>query len=248
SMDPRQHFTQPPPRYTPASLIKELDEKGIGRPSTYAAIISNIIDREYVAQDERRTLAPTDLGFLVTDLLVESFPDILNVEFTAGMEDELDKIEEGKEKWTKAMKRFYTPFSRDLKKAETEMRDVKRQEVPTEIPCEKCGAMMVIKWGRNGEFLACPQYPECKSTKNFSRDENGGIKVAEEVLRTANSKSLKKCRSTKAARTAAGRCFFVGASTASFSAVAAIPNVRPYVLWRNRWILASSARTAAKAT
>jgi DNA topoisomerase-1 len=181
SMDPRQHFTQPPPRYTQASLIKELDEKGIGRPSTYAAIISNILDREYVLQDERRTLAPTDLGFLVTDLLVESFPDILNVEFTAGMEDELDKIEDGKEKWTKAMKRFYTPFARDLKKAETEMRDVKRQEVPTDIPCEKCGAMMVIKWGRNGEFLACPQYPECKSTKNFIRDETGKIKVAEEV-------------------------------------------------------------------
>jgi DNA topoisomerase-1 len=117
SMEPRQHFTQPPPRYTQASLIKELDEKGIGRPSTYAAIISNILDREYVIQDERRSLAPTDLGFLVTDLLVESFPDILNVEFTAGMENELDKIEEGKEAWTKAMKRFYTPFSRDLKKA-----------------------------------------------------------------------------------------------------------------------------------
>jgi DNA topoisomerase I len=181
SMDPRQHFTQPPPRYTQASLIKELDENGIGRPSTYAAIISNILDREYVLQDERRTLAPTDLGFLVTDLLVESFPDILNVEFTAGMEDELDKIEDGKEKWTKAMKRFYTPFARDLKKAETEMRDVKRQEVPTDIPCEKCGAMMVIKWGRNGEFLACPQYPECKSTKNFIRDETGKIKVAEEA-------------------------------------------------------------------
>jgi len=181
SMEPRQHFTQPPPRYTQASLIKELDENGIGRPSTYAAIISNILDREYVAQDERRTLAPTDLGFLVTDLLVESFPDILNVEFTAGMEDELDKIEDGKEKWTKAMKRFYTPFARDLKKAETEMRDVKRQEVPTDIPCEKCGAMMVIKWGRNGEFLACPQYPECKSTRNFTRDESGKIKIAEDV-------------------------------------------------------------------
>ncbi len=181
SMDPRQHFTQPPPRFTQASLIKELDENGIGRPSTYAAIISNILDREYVLQDERRTLAPTDLGILVTDLLVESFPDILNVEFTAGMEDELDKIEDGKEKWTKAMKRFYTPFARDLKKAEIEMRDVKRQEVPTDIPCEKCGAMMVIKWGRNGEFLACPQYPECKSTKNFIRDETGKIKVAEDV-------------------------------------------------------------------
>ena len=180
SMDPRQHFTQPPPRYTQASLIKELDENGIGRPSTYAAIISNILDREYVLQNEGRSLAPTDLGFLVTDLLVESFPDILNVEFTAGMEDELDKIEEGKEKWTKAMKRFYTPFSRDLKKAEKEMRDVKRQEVPTEIDCDKCGAKMVIKWGRNGEFLACPQYPECKNTKNFSRSETGGIEIAVE--------------------------------------------------------------------
>jgi DNA topoisomerase-1 len=180
SMDPRQHFTQPPPRYTQASLIKELDEKGIGRPSTYAAIISNILDREYVLQNEGRSLAPTDLGFLVTDLLVESFPDILNVEFTAGMEDELDKIEEGKEKWTKAMKRFYTPFSRDLKKAEKEMRDVKRQEVPTDIDCDKCGAKMVIKWGRNGEFLACPQYPECKNTKNFRRSEGGEIEIAPE--------------------------------------------------------------------
>jgi DNA topoisomerase-1 len=180
SMDPRQHFTQPPPRYSQASLIKELDEKGIGRPSTYAAIISNILDREYVVQNEGRALAPTDLGFLVTDLLVESFPDILNVEFTAGMEDELDKIEEGKEKWTKAMKRFYTPFSRDLKKAEKEMRDVKRQEVPTDIDCDKCGAKMVIKWGRNGEFLACPQYPECKNTKNFKRSEAGDITIAPE--------------------------------------------------------------------
>ena len=180
SLDPRQHFTQPPPRYTQASLIKELDDKGIGRPSTYATIISNILDREYVEQDERRALAATDLGFLVTDLLVESFPDILNVEFTASMEDELDKIEDGTEKWTKAMKRFYTPFAQDLKKAEKEMRDVKRQEVPTDIACEKCGALMVIKWGRNGEFLACPQYPECKTTKNFKRDEAGAIQVVVE--------------------------------------------------------------------
>jgi DNA topoisomerase-1 len=180
SMEPRQHFTQPPPRYTQASLIKELDERGIGRPSTYAAIISNILDREYVVQSESRSLAPTDLGFLVIDLLVESFPDILNVEFTAGMEDELDKIEDGKEKWTRAMKRFYTPFSRDLKKAEKEMRDVKRQEVPTDIACDKCGAMMVIKWGRNGEFLACPQYPECKNTKNFKRSETGEIEIVAE--------------------------------------------------------------------
>jgi DNA topoisomerase-1 len=180
SMDPRQHFTQPPPRFTQASLIKDLDEKGIGRPSTYAAIISNILDREYVLQTESRSLAPTDLGLLVNDLLVQSFPDILNVEFTAGMEDELDKIEEGKEKWTKAMQRFYTPFERDLKKAEKEMRDVKRQEVPTDIACEKCSALMVVKWGRNGEFLACPNYPECKSTKNFKRNDGGAIEIAVE--------------------------------------------------------------------
>ncbi len=180
SMEPRQHFTQPPPRYTQASLIKELDEKGIGRPSTYAAIISNILDREYVVQDERRALAPTELGLLVTDLLVESFPDILNVEFTAVMENELDKIEDGKEPWTKAMKRFYTPFARDLKKAASEMRDVKRQEVPTDIACDKCGAMMVVKWGRNGEFLACPKYPECKNTKNFKRNDKGEVHVAPE--------------------------------------------------------------------
>jgi len=180
AMEPRQHFTQPPPRFTQASLIKELDEKGIGRPSTYAAIISNILDREYVSQNESRQLVPTDLGFLVNDLLVESFPDILNVEFTASMEDELDKIEDGKEKWTKAMKRFYTPFAKDLKKAEKEMRDVKRQEVPTDIACEKCGKLMVVKWGRNGEFIACPSYPECKNTKNFKRDDKGEIEIAVE--------------------------------------------------------------------
>ncbi len=177
SLEPRQHFTQPPPRFSQASLIKELDEKGIGRPSTYAVIVSNILTREYVAQDERRTLVPTELGMLITDLLVDCFPDILNVEFTAGMENNLDKIEAGSEDWTKVMKRFYTSFSRDLKMAEAEMRDVKREEVPTDIACEKCGAMMVVKWGRNGEFLACPKYPDCKNTKNFTRDEEGKITV-----------------------------------------------------------------------
>src|SRR5207253_11275122 len=177
---PEQHFTQPPSRFTQATLIKELEDKGIGRPSTYASIVGTILNKEYVLEDDGRRLKPTYLGFLVTDLLVESFPDILNVEFTAGMEDELDKIEDGKEKWTKAMKRFYTSFSRDLKKAEKEMRDVKRQEVPTDIACEKCGAMMVVKWGRNGEFLACPRYPECKNTKNFKRNEKGELNIAAE--------------------------------------------------------------------
>ncbi|MFQ5682288.1 MAG: type I DNA topoisomerase [Candidatus Binatia bacterium] len=181
SLDPRQHFTQPAPRYTQASLIKELDEKGIGRPSTYAGIVSNVLDKEYVVLDERRSLAPTELGFLVTDLLVDSFPDILNVKFTAGMEELLDRIEEGKEDWLKVMKHFYSSFSRDLKRAQSEMRDVKREETPTEIACEKCGAMMVIKWGRNGEFLACPQYPECKNTKNFTRGAEGQLEVVEEA-------------------------------------------------------------------
>ena len=181
ALEPHQHFTQPPPRFTQATLIKELDEKGIGRPSTYAGILSNVLDREYVILDERKSLMPTELGFLVTDLLVGSFPDILNVEFTAGMENVLDKIEEGKEDWVKVMKRFYSSFSRDLKRAETEMRDVKREETPTDIACDKCGAMMVVKWGRNGEFLACPRYPECKSTKNFTRGTNGDVQVAEEV-------------------------------------------------------------------
>ncbi|MFQ5874044.1 MAG: type I DNA topoisomerase [Dehalococcoidia bacterium] len=181
SLEPRQHFTQPPPRFTQATLIKELDERGIGRPSTYAGILSNVLNREYVVVDERRSLMPTELGFLVTELLVDSFPDILNAEFTAGMEGILDKVEEGKENWIKVMKRFYASFSRDLKKAESEMRDVKREEVPTDIPCEKCGAMMVVKWGRNGEFLACPRYPGCRNTKNFTRGTNGDVQVVDEV-------------------------------------------------------------------
>ena len=116
---------------------------------------------------------------LVTDLLVESFPDVLNVEFTAGMEDELDLIEEGREHWVAAMRRFWTPFAKDLERAEVEMRDVKREERPTDLACEKCGKPMVIKWGRRGEFLACSGYPECRNTTNFTRDEDGTIKPVE---------------------------------------------------------------------
>jgi DNA topoisomerase-1 len=176
---PEQHFTQPPPRYTQATLIKALEELGIGRPSTYAAIMSTILDREYVVEDDQRRLKPTELGFLVTDLLVESFPDVLNVEFTAGMEEELDAIEEGRENWVATMRRFWIPFAKDLERAEVEMRDVKREERPTEFACEKCGQPMLIKWGRRGEFLACRGYPECKNTKNFTRDELGNIRPVE---------------------------------------------------------------------
>ena len=176
---PEQHFTQPPPRFTQATLIKELEEKGIGRPSTYASIMGTILNKEYVVEDEQKRLRPTELGGLVTDLLVESFPDVLNVEFTAGMEDELDLIEEGKEPYVAAMRRFWTPFAKDLERAKVEMRDVKREERPTDLVCERCGKPMVIKWGRRGEFLACSGYPECRSTTNFTRDENGKIRPAE---------------------------------------------------------------------
>ncbi|HHD11229.1 MAG TPA: type I DNA topoisomerase, partial [Deltaproteobacteria bacterium] len=140
----RQHFTQPPPRYTEASLIRELEEKGIGRPSTYALILSTIQDRGYVVKEKGR-LKPTELGFLVTELLVKSFPDILNVQFTAHLEEELDRVEEGKLKWIDVIKEFYSRFREDLERAKEEMQTIKGQEEPTDIPCKKCGRMMVIK-------------------------------------------------------------------------------------------------------
>ena len=135
---PNQHFTQPPPRFTQATLIKELEDKSIGRPSTYASIMGTILNKEYVVEDEQRRLHPTDLGMLITDLLVGSFPDILNAEFTAGMEAVLDQIEEGREDWRHAIERFYTPFALDLARAEKEMRDVKGDGEPTAIACEEC--------------------------------------------------------------------------------------------------------------
>jgi DNA topoisomerase-1 len=178
-LEPSQHFTQPPPRYTQASLIRALEEKGIGRPSTYATIMSTIIDREYVHQDEQKRLVPSQLGELVTDLLVESFPDILNAEFTAELENRLDKVESGDDNWVSITRGFYDPFRDDLDRAKVSMRDVKRAVQETEIPCENCGRLLVVKWGRNGEFLACPGYPDCKFTCNFSRDDNGNIRIEE---------------------------------------------------------------------
>ena len=188
---PRQHFTEPPPRFSEATLVKELEDKGIGRPSTYAAIISNIQDREYVNVDQRRFF-PTELGLLITELLVENFPDIINVEFTAKMEGQLDDIEMGKADWVKAMKAFYDNFSKELERAKLQMRDVKREEIPTDIVCEKCKANMVIKWGKMGEFLACPNYPECKNTSNFRRDESGKIEIVVEELELSDE-TCPKC-------------------------------------------------------
>ncbi|MBI3611369.1 MAG: type I DNA topoisomerase [Nitrospirae bacterium] len=178
-LDPKQHFTQPPPRYTEALLIKDLEEKGIGRPSTYHTILSTIVDRKYVEKVEGR-LKPTDLGRVVNELLVEHFPDVLNVQFTARMETELDEIEEGEKPWVETVREFYEPFTKRLTKAQKEMRDVKREEIPTDIVCEKCGRNMVIKWGRHGRFLACPGYPDCKNTKEFV-EENGKVRVVDNV-------------------------------------------------------------------
>ena len=178
-LSPEQHFTQPPPRYTEATLIKDLEEKGIGRPSTYAAILDNIQEREYAAKEKGR-LFPTDLGCLVNELLVENFRDIFDIQFTAQMEDELDKVEEGQLPWTQALQDFYDPFQSDLVRAKDQMQDIKGKGVPTELTCDKCGAPMVIKLGRHGQFLACSNYPECKNTKEFLKKESGEIAVVEE--------------------------------------------------------------------
>jgi len=166
---PEQHFTQPPPRFNESSLVKEMEERGIGRPSTYAAILDTIQEKGYVEKLERQ-LKPTHLGVLVTDELVRAFPREMDVAFTAGMEERLDEIEDGNAGWQAVLGDFYDKFKEDLAKADEQMRNVKAQAIETDIACEKCGKTMVIKWGRNGEFLACPGYPECRNTMNFRRE------------------------------------------------------------------------------
>ena len=164
---PKQSFTQPPSRYTEASLVKELEKQGIGRPSTYASIISTIVDRQYVALESRK-IKPSELGMLITDLLVENFPKILDVGFTANLEEQLDKIEEGELNWVKSLSAFYQSFEQELERAAKEMRNVKqeREEITDEV-CEKCGKPMKIKYGRFGKFLACTGFPKCKNTKQL---------------------------------------------------------------------------------
>ncbi len=178
-LNTEQKFTQPPPRYSEASLVRELEEKGIGRPSTYAAIISTIQDREYVRL-EKGKFYPSELGIVVTGLLVKSFPTILDLAFTADMENKLDAIESGDRKRVETLKEFYVIFSGELNKAKTEMKNIKREEEPTDLKCEKCGSPMIIKWGRNGKFVACSNYPDCKNTMNIKRDANGDL-AKEEV-------------------------------------------------------------------
>jgi DNA topoisomerase-1 len=169
-LDPKQHFTQPPPRFTEASLVKALEELGIGRPSTYASILGTIInDRGYVRR-ERRTLFPTELGTEVTDLLMPFFQDIMNVEFTAQMEDELDKVEEGELDWVKAVKDFYGPFEKDLKKAKKEMVNQKAGAETGEA-CPECGQALLERRGRFGKFFACSAYPDCKYTRDAGKNQ-----------------------------------------------------------------------------
>ena len=168
---PRQHFTEPPPRYTEASLVKALEEKGIGRPSTYATILTTIQDREYVQKIQAK-FRPTELGTVVTDMLVKHFADIFDLQYTARMEEELDEVEEGKMTWVEALNDFYKKFEKDLKKASKNMENLKAQEIPTDEVCEKCGSPMVKKWGQFGSFLACSGYPECKNTKEIAVEES----------------------------------------------------------------------------
>ena len=163
-LDPKQSFTEPPPRYTEASLVKALEEKGIGRPSTYSPTITTILERHYI-QKEQKQLVPTELGKVVNTILTENFTDIINVEFTAKIEEDFDEIAEGKEPWKEVIREFYGPFEKEVEKVDKELEHVKLEDEVTDIPCDKCGRMMVIKYGRYGKFLACPGYPECKNAK-----------------------------------------------------------------------------------
>ncbi|RKY42205.1 MAG: type I DNA topoisomerase [Candidatus Makaraimicrobium thalassicum] len=170
-----QHFTKPPPRYTDASLVKVLEEKGIGRPSTYAPIIRTIINRHYIKRIGR-SIQPTELGELVNRLLVDNFPDIVDDEFTARMENELDEIEEGQREWVSILRDFYSSFEKKLEEAKERMSSVKRQVVKTDQVCEKCGSPMVIKWGRRGRFLSCSRFPACKNARSITT----GVKCPEQ--------------------------------------------------------------------
>ena len=167
SIEPEQHFTEPPPRFNEATLVKELEANGVGRPSTYAAILSTIQEREYVKKEGGR-FNPTELGEIVADLLVENFDHIFDIRYTARMEEELDEIEDGKIDWRVAMQEFYEQLKQDLEHAERNMTDIKRMEKPTDLICEKCGKPMVIKWGRHGSFIACTGYPECTNTREIA--------------------------------------------------------------------------------
>ena len=165
-LNPKQSFTEPPARYTEASLVKELEAKGIGRPSTYSPTITTIIERRYVEKDKKQ-LVPTELGEVVNKLLIENFSDVVNVEFTAKVENEFDDVASGKEEWKQVLRDFYPKFEQEVEKVDKELEHVKLEDEVTDVKCEKCGRNMVVKIGRYGKFLACPGYPECKNIKPF---------------------------------------------------------------------------------
>jgi DNA topoisomerase I len=196
---PDQHFTQPPPRYNEASLVKALESKGIGRPSTYATILSTIQDREYVDKHDGK-FYPSETGEVVLELLVASFDEIFDYEYTARMEDHLDRIESGRELWQNAMRDFYDRFSKRLEVAEKEMRDIKTEAIETDEVCDKCGSKMVIKWGKFGRFLACSSYPECRNTReipkicNLDGSEKSNSNDAIECEKCARPMVLKRGR------------------------------------------------------
>jgi DNA topoisomerase-1 len=179
SIEPEQHFTEPPPRFNEATLVKELESDGVGRPSTYASILSTIQEREYVKKDGGK-FVPTELGMVVTDLLLENFKNLFDITYTARMEEELDEIEEGKMDWREAMSEFYERFQKDLEHAERHMTDIKRMEEPTGEDCEKCGKPMVIKWGKFGKFIACTGYPECSNTRELPPDPSSAEGLTEQ--------------------------------------------------------------------
>ena len=190
-ISPDQHFTQPPPRYTEASLVRTLEEKGIGRPSTYAPTISTIISRGYVARENKR-LIPTELGKIVNDMMCKNFPNIVDIAFTAGMEEELDEVEAGKVEWHGVIADFYGPFEKTLEEADKNIEKVAIEDQVSDVPCEKCGAMMVYKMSRYGKFLACPNFPECRFT--MALPKNIGVpcpKCGGELLERISRKGRK---------------------------------------------------------
>jgi DNA topoisomerase-1 len=167
---PSQHFTQPPPRYNEATLIKVLEENGIGRPSTYAPILSNIQEKNYIEKDEERRFRPTEIGLVVNDLLVAHFPEIVDIGFTAKMEENLDKIADGQKKWIKVIKDFYNPFEKNLKQKYGEVSKKDITEKPTKKTCPKCGAPLLIRLGKYGKFYACSKFPKCRYTESLEKN------------------------------------------------------------------------------